>query len=78
MPMSLAEARRRAGLSQQKLAEPLGVTRQAVSEWERGFSTPNIHQARKIAAVLGIDLNEIEFESRKHRTSPPAEAAKTA
>ena len=78
MPMSLAEARKKAGFSQQKLAEPLGVTRQAVSEWERGLSIPDINQARKIASVLGIDLSEIDFGNRKHRTSLPAKAEKTA
>lgn len=72
MPMSLAEARRKAGLSQQEVAVPLKVTRQAVSRWERGHVVPNIHQARKIAELLGRDLTEINFESPPgHRDAPP-------
>ena len=33
---NIAEARKRAGLSQEKLAEKIGVTAQAVSKWENG------------------------------------------
>ena len=34
--------RERRGLSQQEVAEQLNVTRQAVSRWERGETTPNV------------------------------------
>ena len=38
----LVEYRQSAGLSQEKLAEQLNVSRQAVSKWERGESLPDI------------------------------------
>ena len=38
MPQRLARLRRAQGLSQEKLAEALGVSRQAVSKWESGGS----------------------------------------
>ena len=38
----LFDLRRQAGLSQEELANLLGVTRQAVQKWEAGLSTPDI------------------------------------
>lgn len=44
--MNLAERiqqlRKARGLSQEKLAEQLGVSRQAVTKWENGQSTPDV------------------------------------
>lgn len=36
--------RRRAGLSQEQLAETIGVSRQAISKWESGTSTPELDE----------------------------------
>lgn len=56
--MTLAEkiyqARRRAGLSQEALADALGVTRQAVSKWETGKSVPDTENIRALAAALAV------------------------
>lgn len=56
--MTLAEkiyqARRKAGLSQEALADVLGVTRQAVSKWERGKSVPDTENIRALAAALAV------------------------
>lgn len=38
LPEKIQYARRRAGLSQEQLAEHLGISRQAVSKWETGGS----------------------------------------
>ncbi len=38
----IAELRRQKGWSQENLAEQLGVTRQSVSKWESGFTTPEL------------------------------------
>lgn len=76
MAIPLADARRRAGLTQEDLAAPLGVTRQAVSAWERGIASPDVSQGKMIASLLGMDLNEIDFPSRgrrrgRRRAMPP-------
>ena len=39
----LLDLRQKHHLSQEQLAQTLGVTRQAVSRWEMGISVPNIH-----------------------------------
>ena len=42
----IAALRKKAGLSQQSLAEKLGVSAQAVSKWEGGRNLPNIDMFR--------------------------------
>lgn len=63
--MTLREARLKAKYTQQRLADALGVTRQAVSEWERGLSVPDVNMGKRIAKVLKTDLNQIEFPVRR-------------
>ena len=51
---------RKAGkYTQQGLAEKLGVSHQAVSNWERGESMPDISLLPKLAAVLGTTTDNI-------------------
>lgn len=57
----LAELRERKGLSQRQLAELLGVTSGAVGNWEAGTRIPRLPMLRKIARVLGVSIDEIEF-----------------
>lgn len=46
--------RKRLGLTQDQLAEKLGVTAQAVSKWENDLSCPDITMLPKLAAIFGI------------------------
>lgn len=55
----MAQLRQNAGLSQQGLADQLSVTRQAVSNWEREQTLPDLDTLRAIAQVLGVDLNTL-------------------
>lgn len=52
--MILREVRLLAGLSQQVVADRLGVTRQALSSWERGVRTPNLARLYAWAAAVGV------------------------
>ena len=59
--------RKKEGLSQENLAEKLGVTRQTVSNWESGQTTPDIIQAKEISKIFKISLddltdNKLEFD----------------
>ena len=48
--------RRKQGLSQEQLAVKIGVSRQAVSKWEGGLSTPELDKLFVLLMVLGIVL----------------------
>ena len=55
----LVEYRQSAGLSQEKLAEQLNVSRQAVSKWERGESLPDIGNIMALADLYGVTVDEL-------------------
>ena len=52
-------ARQAAGLSQEKLAERLGLTRQAVTKWETGQSAPSTENLLHLAEVLGVPVTAL-------------------
>lgn len=53
----IAEARKKAIISQTQLAERLFISPQAVGKWERGESMPDIITLNRLAEILGVDLN---------------------
>ena len=55
----IRELRRRDGLTQDTLAETLGVTAQAVSRWESGGSYPDMEIVPMIANYFGITIDEL-------------------
>ena len=61
--MSIADRilrlRKEAGLSQEALAEELGVSRQAVSKWENGITCPDVMLLPDIARYYGITVDEL-------------------
>ena len=46
-------------LTQEELAEKLGVTRQAVAKWEAGDSMPDLEKSRLLAETLEVSLDEL-------------------
>ena len=59
---NLFQARKKKGLSQEAVAEKLGVSRQTISKWETDGTLPDIRQAKKLAVLYGLTLDElIEF-----------------
>lgn len=55
----IAEARKRAGLSQEELAEKIGVTAQAVSKWENGRNMPDLDNLFLLADATGTSYRLI-------------------
>lgn len=60
---NLFQARKKAGLSQEAVAEKLGVSRQTISKWETDETVPDIYQAKRLAKLYHLSLDErIEFD----------------
>ena len=51
--------RKERGLSQERLAEAVGVSRQTVSKWERGAAEPELEKLRALAEVFGVSLDSL-------------------
>lgn len=61
MAQRLVDRRKAAGLSQEALATQLGVSRQAVSKWERSESSPDTDNLIALAALYGVSLDELLY-----------------
>ena len=53
---NIVALRKKHGLSQEQFAEKIGVTRQAVSNWERRIATPDVETLDLIAKLFDTDL----------------------
>lgn len=61
--MTLKQARKKCGgYTQKELAELVGVSEMTVSNWETGKTAPSIRLWKKLATVLEIAMQELEFE----------------
>lgn len=61
------------GLTQQQLADKLGVTDKAVSKWERSVSYPDITLLRELAAALEVSVTELLAGERDEASPVPPE-----
>lgn len=60
----LLKARKHSGLSQEEVAEKLGVSRQTISKWELDETLPDIRQSKHLASLYHLSLDElIEFDA---------------
>ncbi len=60
---SLFQARKRSGLSQEEVAEKLGVSRQTISKWELNETLPDIRQSKHLANLYHVTMDElIDFD----------------
>ncbi len=55
----LKKLRTEKGLSQDALGEVLGISRQSVSKWEQGNSTPDIDNIGKLAKFYGVSIDSL-------------------
>ena len=72
----LYELRKKNGYSQEELAAKLGLSRQAVSKWERAEASPDTDNLVELAKLYGISLDElldldisVDVLSRPHKAT---------
>jgi len=78
---NLFQARKKCGLSQEEVAEKLGVSRQTISKWETYETLPDIRQSKRLALLYRLSLDELidfdmdvqEVEKAIERTSAALE-----
>lgn len=56
---NLYKARRKKGLSQETVADTLGISRQTVSKWETDETLPNVFQAKEMARLYELSLDDL-------------------
>ena len=55
----ITELRKKNSLSQEDVAEKVGVTRQTISKWELEETTPDIKQAKELSKIFNVSLDEL-------------------
>lgn len=55
----IKQLRLRRGITQEAMAQHLGITPQAVSKWERGAATPDISMLPAVSAYFGVTIDEL-------------------
>ena len=66
---NIALLRRSAGLTQELLADRLGVSSQAVSKWERQISCPDVSLLPTMADVFGVSIDELFVNTESDEVS---------
>ena len=56
---NIYKLRRESGLSQEQLAEKIGVSRQTISKWEGGLSKPELDKLKALSEFFQITLDEL-------------------
>ncbi len=70
----LLQLRKERGLSQEDLAERIGISRQSVSKWERAEASPDTDNLIALARLYGVSLDELLLggEPNENGETPPA------
>lgn len=56
---NLVQMRKVLQLTQEDIAEKLGVTRQSVAKWEAGESIPDLDKCKQLADIFGVSLDDL-------------------
>ena len=56
---NLVQLRKFSQMTQEDVAEKLGVTRQSVAKWEAGESIPDLDKCKQLADIFGVSLDDL-------------------
>ncbi len=73
----LYELRKQKGFSQEELANRLNVSRQTISKWEVGESTPDMENLVAISELFEISLDELVLNKVPEETNTSAQVVKS-
>ena len=68
----IQKLRRSRGLSQEKLAEQMEVSRQAISKWESGAAVPEVEKLIQLARLFGVSVDRLLGLEPPEGEAPPA------
>ena len=74
LPENLYNLRREHGLSQEEFAERLGVSRQAVSKWERAEAYPDTENLITISEIFNVTIDDLLHADTNKTSEEPIEA----
>ncbi|MBR3081784.1 MAG: helix-turn-helix transcriptional regulator [Clostridiales bacterium] len=64
---NLIHLRKLKQLTQEDVADKIGVTRQSIAKWESGETVPDLDKCRLLAELFGVSLDDLaNFESEEH------------
>lgn len=55
----IQDLRKKNGLSQEELADKVGVARQTISKWELGETSPDLKQSKELSKIFNVSLDEL-------------------
>ena len=61
----IIKLRKSRNISQEKLSEMIGVTRQTLSNWESNITSPDLKQTKKISEIFNVSLDELIGNKQK-------------
>lgn len=70
----IASSRKKQNLTQEQLAEQLGITKNAVSKWERGLCLMDMSLLEPLSKILKVTVNEILAGEKIERNDLPQKA----
>lgn len=73
----LYELRKQKGLSQEELAGRLNVSRQTISKWEVGESTPDMDNLVSISELFGVSLDELVLDKAPSKEQPEVQVVRS-
>ena len=77
LPKNIMTYRKEKGLSQEKLAELMGVSRQAVTKWESGISNPSSENLIRLSELLEIKVETLLGNNKEEKPQEEISIGKT-